>query len=93
MVEWVKWSTLGWFGYIERTENEEFVKNVYHSSVEGPNRKGRPLGRWKAKVKEYRNERGVRGNGLEWARSRSRRKRRKRTRRGRERVEGLVEGE
>ncbi len=26
------------------------------------------LGRWEDRVKEYVNERGVRGNGLEWAR-------------------------
>ncbi len=32
------------------------------------NRKGRPLGRWEYRVKEYVSERGVRGNGLEWAR-------------------------
>ncbi len=48
-------------------ENEEFVK-VYQSSVEGPNRRGRPLGRWEDRVKEYLSERGARGNGLEWAR-------------------------
>ncbi len=43
-------------------------KKVYLSSVEGPNRRGRPLGRWEDRVKEYVSERGVRGNGLEWAR-------------------------
>ncbi len=32
------------------------------------NRRGRPLGRWEDKMKEYVSERGVRGNGLEWAR-------------------------
>ncbi len=48
-------------------ENEEFVK-VYLSSVEGPNRRGWPLGRWEERVKEYVSERGMRGNGLEWAR-------------------------
>ncbi len=53
---------------LERMENEEFVKNVYLSSVEGPNRRERPLGRWKDKMKEYVSERGVRGNGLERAR-------------------------
>ncbi len=53
MVEWVKRSILRWFGNIERLENEEFVKKVYLSSVEGPNRRGRPLGRWKDRVKEY----------------------------------------
>ncbi len=37
------------------------------SSVEGPNRRGRPLGRWEDRVKEYLTEWGVRGNGLEWA--------------------------
>ncbi len=42
---------------------------VYLSSVEDPNRKGRPLGRWEDRVKEYMSERGVRGNGLEWARN------------------------
>ncbi len=68
VVEWVKRSTLRWFGHIERMENEEFVKNVYGSSVEGPNRRGRPLGKWEDKVKEYVSERGARGNGLEWAR-------------------------
>ncbi len=46
-------------------ENEEFVKKVYLSSVEGPNRKGRPLGRWEDRVKEYVSERGIRGNWLE----------------------------
>ncbi len=64
MVEWVKRSTLGWFGHIERMENENFVK-VYWSSVEGPNRRGGPLGRWEDRGKEYVSERRVRGNGLE----------------------------
>ncbi len=43
VVEWVKRSTLRWFGHIERMGNEEFVKKVYLSSVEGTNRWGRPL--------------------------------------------------
>ncbi len=68
MVEWVKRSTLRWFGHIVRTGSEEFVKKVYLCNVEGTNRKGRPLGRWEARVKEYVSEKGVRGNGLEWAR-------------------------
>ncbi len=41
---------------------------MYLSSVEGPDRRGRPLGRWEDRVMEYVSERGVRGNGLEWAR-------------------------
>ncbi len=68
VVEWVKRSTLGWSGHIERMENEEFVKKVYLSSVEGTNRRGRPPGRWEDRVKEYVSEREVRGNRLEWAR-------------------------
>ncbi len=37
-------------------ENEEFVKKVYLSSVEGSSRRGRPLGRWEDTVKEYLSE-------------------------------------
>ncbi len=65
VVKWLKRSTLRWFGHIERMENEEFVKKVYLSSIEGPSRRVRPLGRWKDRVKEYMSERGVRGNGLD----------------------------
>ncbi len=61
-------SPLRWFGHTGRMENEEFVKKVYLSSVEGHNRRGRPLRRWEDRVKEYMSEKGVRGNGLEWAR-------------------------
>ncbi len=68
MVELVKRNILRWFGNIKWMENEEFVKKLYMSSVEGPNRRGRPTGRWEDRVKEYVSERGVRGNGLEWAR-------------------------
>ncbi len=48
-------------------ENEEFVK-VYLNSGEDPNRRGRLLERGRDRVKEYVSEKGVRGNGLEWAR-------------------------
>ncbi len=41
---------------------------MYLSSVEGPDRRARPLGRWEDKVKKYVSERRARGNGLEWAR-------------------------
>ncbi len=66
-MEWVKRSTLRWFGHIERMYDEEFVK-VHLSSVEGPNRRGKPLGRWEDRVKEYMSEKQVRVSGLEWAR-------------------------
>ncbi len=67
VMEWVKKSTLRWFGHIERMKNEEFVKKVYMSSVEGTNGRGRPFVRYKDRVKEYVNERGVTVNGLELA--------------------------
>ncbi len=56
-----------WFGHIERMGNEEFVK-LYLSGVEGTNRRGMPLVRWADRVQAYMNERGVRGNALDWAR-------------------------
>ncbi len=31
---------------------------MYLNSVEGPNRRGRPLGSWEDRVKEYVSERG-----------------------------------
>ncbi len=64
----MKRCTLRWLGHVEKMENEEFIKKVSLSSVEGPNRRGRPLGRWEDRVKEYVSEKEVRGNGLEWAR-------------------------
>ncbi len=42
-------------------ENQEFVKKVYLTNVESPSRSGRPLGRWKERVKEYFSEREVNG--------------------------------
>ncbi len=59
----MKRSTLRWFGYIERMEKEAFVKKkkVYQSTVEGPNRRGSPLGRWEGRAKEYTSERGSEG--------------------------------
>ncbi len=32
-------------------ENEEFVKKTYQSIVQGPNRRGKLLGRWEDRVK------------------------------------------
>ncbi len=38
---------------------------MYLSSVEGPNRRGRPLGRWEDKVREYVSEGSKVGVGKE----------------------------
>ena len=68
VVEWVKRNTLQWFGHIERMGSGEFVKKVYMSESVGPNRRGRPPGRWRDRVKEYMCERGTtRGRVLEQA--------------------------
>ncbi len=64
VVRWVKRSSMRWFGNIERMENEEFFK-VYLSSVEVPKRRGRPLGRWEDRVKEYVSKREMRERGKE----------------------------
>ncbi len=54
VVEWVKRITLRWVSHTLRMGNEELVKKVYLSKVEGSNR--RPLGRWKDRLKEYVSE-------------------------------------
>ncbi len=64
VVEWLKRSTLRWFGHIERMGNEEFVE-VYFSNVEGTNSTGRLLIRWEDRVREYVNERRARGDALD----------------------------
>ncbi len=64
----MKRNTLRWFGHIEGTGSEEFVKKVYVSESVGPSSRGRPLGRWRDRVKEYKCERGAtRGGGLDQA--------------------------
>ncbi len=62
-------NTLQWFGYIERMKGEDFVKKVYASEIGGRSMRGRPLGRWKDRVKEYMSERdATRERGLQQAR-------------------------
>ncbi len=62
-VEWLKRNTMKWFGHVERMGSGEFVKKVYESELKGPNRRGRPLGRWKDRV-ECLGERAVSGRGV-----------------------------
>ncbi len=60
---------LRWCGHNERMENKEFVKKVYVNESVGPDSRGRPLGRWRDRVKGYMFERGAtRGEGLDQAR-------------------------
>ncbi len=58
-MEWEKRNTLKRSGHVERMGSAEFVKKVYESELEGPNRKGRPLGRWKDRVEEDLGDRGI----------------------------------
>ncbi len=48
-------------GHVERMGSGEFVKKVYESDSEGPNRRGKPLGKWKDKVEKYLGEREING--------------------------------
>ncbi len=57
-VKWVKTNTLKWSGYIERMKNEEFGEKVDLSDIEGAYRRGRPLGWWRDRVREYICKRG-----------------------------------
>ncbi len=68
VVKWMKRNTLRWFGHTERMESEEFVKKVHMSESVGPNSRGRPLRRWRDRVKEYMCKRGAtRVGGLDQA--------------------------
>ncbi len=63
VVKRVKINMLRWFGHVA-----EFVKNVYVSESVGPNSRGRPLGRWRDRVKEYMCERNANKGRLDQAR-------------------------
>ncbi len=57
------------FGHIERMKSEEFVKKVHVSEIVGPDSRGRSLGRWRDRVKEYMCERvTTRRGGFQQAR-------------------------
>ena len=66
VVEWVKRSTLRWYGHVERMKDGELVKRIYESRLEGTGVRGRPPVTWENRVEEYireRNQRGMRGLG------------------------------
>ncbi len=65
----MKRNILSWLGYIKRMKSDEFLKKVYLSKNVGPNSRGRPLGRWKGRVKKSMCEMGTtRKGGFEQAR-------------------------
>ena len=53
VIEWVKRNKLRFFGNVDRRKSEEFMKKVYVSETDDPGRRGRPVVRWKDRVKEY----------------------------------------
>ncbi len=68
VVERVKKNTLRFFGHIEEMKSEEFVKSAHEHDCES-NLRGKPLGRWKDRVKEYICENGAtREGGLDQGR-------------------------
>ncbi len=64
VMEWVKKkNTLRWFGHTEWMKTEEYVMKGYVNETVGPNSRGRLLGGWKDKLKEYVCERGATRKG------------------------------
>ncbi len=46
VVEWVKQSTLRWYGHVMRMNACDFTKRVYDSRIEGTGVWGRPPPKW-----------------------------------------------
>ncbi len=59
VVEWVKQSTLRWYGHVMRMNECDFTKKIYESTTEGRGVRRRPLVKWLNKVEEY-------WSGREW---------------------------
>ncbi len=51
------------FSHSERMKSKDFVEKVNVSEIEYPSTRGRPLGKWKDRVKEYMCERGASKGG------------------------------
>ena len=68
VVEWVKRSTLRWYGHVMRMNEGDFTKRGYESTTKGMGVRGRPPVKWINRVEEYWRERErVGGRGLECA--------------------------
>ncbi len=57
VVEWVKRSTLRWYGHVMRMNECAFTKRVYESTIEGRGVRGRPAVKWINRVEECWRER------------------------------------
>src|SRR5277367_5245323 len=50
---------LGWFGHVERMDENRVVKKIYESVCEGSNVRGRPKKSWREGVNECLQRRGA----------------------------------
>ncbi len=66
VIEWVKRSTLRWYGHVMRMNECDFTKRVYESTIEGRGVRGRPPVKWINRVEGYWRERAG-GRDLECA--------------------------
>ncbi len=64
VVEWVKRSTLRWYGHKMKMNECDFTKSIYESTVEGKGVRGRPPVKWINRMEESWRERAG-GRGLE----------------------------
>ncbi len=53
VVEWVKRSTLRWYGHVTRMNECDFTKRVYENTIKGRGVRGRPPVKWINRVEEY----------------------------------------
>ncbi len=66
VVEWVKRSTLRWYGHMLRMNECDFTKRVYECTIEGRGVRGRPPVKWINRLEEYWRERErAGGRGME----------------------------
>ncbi len=59
VVEWVKRSTLRWYGLVMRMNECAFTKRVYESRIGRRGARGRPPIKWINRVEEYWRESGL----------------------------------
>lgn len=65
VVEWIKRSTLRWYGHVQRMDEDRMPRKIYGSQVSGTASSGRPPMVWEKKVEKYIEEKLPRsGRGI-----------------------------
>ena len=65
VAEWIKRSTLRWYGHVQRMDEDRMLRKIYGSQVSGTASCGRPPMVWEKKVEKYIEERLPRsGRGI-----------------------------